>query len=126
MTTTQDIMALELQRRNAMVSADTVTLSQIFSETMVWIHGTSRADSKKGVLASIASGKTIYRAIDCYDETVRIYADTAIVSGLVNSRLDSAGEIKVLHNRFTIVWANIDNLWQVVNWQSTTVPKASS
>ncbi|WP_342619448.1 nuclear transport factor 2 family protein [Rhodoferax sp. GW822-FHT02A01] len=126
MIQSHEIMALEHKRRSAMVDADTDTLSQLFADSMVWIHGTARADSKSGVIASIASGKTVYQAIDCSEETVRIYGDTAIVTGIVHSKLKIANEERQLHNRFSIAWANINRQWQVVNWQSTTVPKVIS
>jgi Domain of unknown function (DUF4440) len=126
MTQTHDILALENKRRSAMIDADTDTLEKLFADSMVWIHGTAREDSKVGVLASIASGKTIYQAIDCSEETVRIYGDTAIVTGIVHSKLKIANEERLLHNRFSIAWANINQQWQVVNWQSTTIPKAGA
>lgn len=126
MTRTHDIMALEHKRRSAMTGADTDTLAKLFADNMVWIHGTARADSKAGVLASIASGKTVYQTIDCSEETVRIYGDTAIVTGIVHAKLRIANEDRLLHNRFSIAWANINQQWQVVNWQSTTVPKAAA
>lgn len=126
MTQTHDIMALEHKRRDAMIGGDTHTLGELFADTMVWIHGTARADSKAGVLASIASGKTAYQEIACSEEAVRLYGDTAIVTGIILAKALIAGESRVLHNRFSIVWAHINQQWQVVNWQSTTVPKAAA
>lgn len=109
-----------------MLAADITTLATLFAEDMLWIHGTSRADTKAGVLASIESRKTIYQSIDCSEETVRCYGETALVSGLVNVKALIAGEERLLANRFTIVWACIGGQWQVVNWQSTTVRKPTA
>ena len=124
-TTTQDIMALEHERRTAMIAADTATLSRLFADDMTWIHATARADSKQGLLASIESRKTVYQALDCSEETVRFYGPIAIVSGIVDTKAQIGGEDRVLQNRFTILWHQTGLQWQVVSWQSTSVRKAA-
>jgi ketosteroid isomerase-like protein len=123
MTTPQDIFALEAQRRQAMIAADVVTLSKLLADDVLWIHATARPDTKPGLLASIESKKTIYQAIDCSEETLRFYGDTAVVSGIADIKAQIAGEDRVLQNRFTIIWFRKAEGWQVVNWQSTTVRK---
>ena len=118
-----DIMALEHKRRQAMIAVDTATLAGLFADDMLWIHATARPDTKTGLLASIESRKTIYQAIDCSEETLRFYGDTAFVSGIADIKAQIAGEDRLLQNRFTIAWARIAGEWKVVNWQSTTVRK---
>lgn len=125
MTNESDIMALEQRRRHAMTSADIETLSGLFAEDMLWIHATARPDTKGGLLDSIGSGKTKYLAIDCSDETVRLYGDTAIISGIADMKAEIAGESRVIQNRFTIIWVRTGSDWKVVNWQSTGVRKAT-
>lgn len=124
-TTAQDIMALEHQRRQAMIAADTATLSRLFADDLMWIHATARADTKQGLLASIESRKTVYQAIDCSEETVRFYGPIAMVSGLADIKAQIGGEDRVIQNRFTIVWHKTDEQWRVINWQSTSVRKAA-
>ena len=123
MTTPQEIFALEAQRREAMIAADVATLSKLFADDVLWIHATARPDTKQGLLASIESKKTIYQAIECSEETLRFYGDTAIVSGIADIKAQIAGEDRLLQNRFTIIWFRKPERWQVVNWQSTTVRK---
>ena len=123
MTTPQEIFALEAQRRQAMIAADIATLSRLLADDVLWIHATARPDTKQGLLASIETKKTIYQAIDCSEETLRFYGDTAVVSGIADIKAQFAGEDRVLQNRFTIIWFRKADSWQVVNWQSTTVRK---
>ena len=123
-TTAQDIMALEHQRRQAMIAADTVTLSRLFADDMTWIHATARADTKAGLLASIESRKTVYQAIDCSEETVRFYGPIAIVSGIADIKARIGEDERVIQNRFTIIWHQTrDDPWRVISWQSTSVRK---
>lgn len=123
MSNESDIMALERRRRRAMTAADVATLTELFADDMLWVHATARPDTKTGLLGSISSGKTKYLAIDCSEETVRFYGDTAIVSGLANIKAEIAGEQRAIENRFTIVWARTGGAWKVVSWQSTGVRK---
>jgi len=124
-TTAHDIMVLEHQRRQAMIGADTATLSRLFADDMVWIHATARADTKPGLLASIESRKTVYQAIDCSEESVRFYGPVAMVSGIADIKARIGDEDRVIQNRFTIVWHQTGDTWRVVHWQSTSVRKAA-
>ena len=124
MTQEQTLMALEQQRRQAMIQADVPALQRLFSDSLMWIHGTGRADTKEGVIASIGSGKTKYESITCSEETVRFFGPVAAVSGVAEMHAEIAGEKRLLQNRFTILWCQQpQGDWQVVNWQSTTLRK---
>ena len=124
MANSQEILTLEQARCDAMKGADVATLSNLFADDMVWIHASAKADSKAGVLNTIGSGKTKYLEIDCSEQNVRFYGDMAIVGGIADMKLDIAGEVRNLKNRFTIHWLKNGNAWQVVNWQSTSVRPA--
>jgi ketosteroid isomerase-like protein len=124
MTTTEDILRLEKTRCDAMIGADVSALSRLFADDMVWIHASAKMDGKPGVLNTIGSGKTRYLEIDCSEQQVRVYGDMAIVGGIADMKLESAGEVRNLKNRFTIHWLRNGSGWQVINWQSTSVKAA--
>jgi ketosteroid isomerase-like protein len=125
MTDVRTIYDMEARRKQAMIDADTGVLATLFADDMLWIHGTARGDSKAGMLETIASGKTKYRSIESADESLRFYGDVALLSGVSRIQATIAGEERLLQNRYTIVWAQIGSLWQVVNWQSTTLRVAA-
>jgi len=118
-----DIAAFEAARRAAMTSADIGALDALFADDLIWIHANAHANTKSEFLDVINSGRTKYQSIECTDETVRFYGDTALVSGIANIRAHISGEDRHLVNRFTITWAKIGESWKVVNWQSTALPK---
>ncbi len=124
MANTEDILQLEKTRCQAMVGADLPALTRLFADDMVWIHASANMDGKAGVLQTIGSGKTRYLEINCSEQLVRFYGDTAIVGGIADMKLESAGEVRRLKNRFTIHWLKNGSAWQVVNWQSTSVKAA--
>lgn len=124
MANSEEILKLEKARCDAMIGADVPTLSSLFADDMVWIHASAKTDNKAGVLNTIGSGKTKYLEINCSEQNVRFYSDMAMVGGVADMKLEIAGEIRNLKNRFTISWLKNGSGWQVVNWQSTTVRPA--
>jgi uncharacterized protein (TIGR02246 family) len=121
MANADDILKLEQLRCDAMIRADVPALSNLFADDMVWIHASAKADGREGVLSSIGSAKSKYVEINCSEQKVRLYGDVAFVGGIADMKLESAGELKTLKNRFTIAWQKGSSGWQVVNWQSTPV-----
>jgi uncharacterized protein (TIGR02246 family) len=120
-----EVRAVDQVRREAMIRADVDQLTELFADDMMWIHATARVDTKAGLLESIRSGKTKYLAIECTDETLRVVNDLAFLSGIAVMKAEIAGNVRDIENRYTIVWRSREGQWQVVNWQSTSVRKAS-
>jgi ketosteroid isomerase-like protein len=125
MPSSDEILKLETARCDAMIRADVSALSDLFAEDMAWIHASAKLDGKAGVLNAIGSGKTKYLEINCSEQKVRFYGALAMVGGIADMKLESAGEIKNLKNRFIISWLNDGGSWKVVNWQSTPVRVAA-
>ena len=121
MANSDEILMMEKARCDAMIGADVSALSNLFADDMVWIHASAKLDGKAGVLDTIGSGRTRYLEINNSEQNVRFYGDVAMVGGIADMKLDSAGEIKNLKNRFTISWMKDGSGWKVINWQSTSV-----
>ncbi len=121
MNNPQNVHALEARRCAALLSADIAALTRLFADDIVWIHGSGKSDGKAGMLDGIGSGKTRYLDIENSRQNIRFFGDMAVVDGLVDMRLNLAGEVKQIHSRFTICWARTGSDWQIVHWQSTPV-----
>ncbi|WP_405540174.1 nuclear transport factor 2 family protein [Streptomyces sp. NBC_00075] len=113
------VPGLDRARREAMIRADVPTLTGMFADDMVWIHGNGAVDTKQGLLGSIGSGRTKYLAIDCADETVRLHGGLAFLGGITAVKADIGGHILETRSRYTVVWAPDGDAWKVVSWQST-------
>ena len=125
MTDPAILLELDQTRRDAMIRADIPTLTTMFADDMVWIHGNGRLDTKQGLLGSIGSGRTKYLALDCADETIRFHGGLAFLGGIAAVKADIGGYILEAQNRYTVVWAPDGDDWKVVSWQSTNVPGAA-
>jgi hypothetical protein len=68
------------------------------------------------------TGKTTYEAFDVDDLAVRIYGDTAVVTGRSTPRGRTAkGEPMRGQYRFLRVWVKRDGRWQVVAFEGTRI-----
>lgn len=102
-----------------MLAADVPALTDLLGDDLQWTHASGRVDTKTSLLEAIGSGTTVYLSMNSVDDTLRLYPNTAIISGLMTVVGRVHGELRELTNRFSIVWVHRDGLWQVVNWQST-------
>ena len=68
-------------------------------------------------MAALRSGKTKYETIDRGPATVRLYGDTAVMTGTAVVGL--RGRADKLPLRYTLVYAKRGGRWQMVAWQST-------
>lgn len=121
MNNIDEIIGMDLQRRQAMMNADVAALEGLFDNNLLWVHANGKADTKEGVLKSIGSERIKYLDIRCSEETVRFFGSVAILNGMADMDVVVGGEQKLLENRFTMVWAQQpDNSWKACHWQSTT------
>lgn len=59
------LLELDQARRETVIRADVPTLTAMFADDMVWIHGNGGVDTKQGLLDSIGSGRAKFLAMDC-------------------------------------------------------------
>lgn len=122
--TVAKIRSLEESRFAAMLSRDVAALRRILADDLTYTHSSGQLENKAQFLESIASGSFQYLAIlpeGALD--VRVYGDSAVVTGKGTFRVKAGGEERSLKLRFTDVYVSRDGVWQMVAWQSTRLPE---
>ena len=119
----KQIVELERERLKAMINADSEALNSILSDDLTYIHTTTREDSKKSLIDSLASGGLSYKSMDTEGVKVRIYGDAAVVTGSAAIKVSSGGRLLEFSILFTDVYAKQEGRWQMVAWQSTRKPE---
>ena len=112
-----EIRGLEDERFRAMVSADEAALQRLLSDQLVYTHSNASVDSKASLIESIRTRRP-YQKIESPEREVRLFGDTAVVSG--QARIDLG--TRTLNARYTDVWVKGKDGWQIVAWQSTPIP----
>ena len=116
-----EVHASEDRRYAAMVAADAGTLEQVLADDMIYTHSNSSVDTKASLIELIRSGRSVYRRIERPEEKIRIYGQSAVVTG--QARIELGGDSpRTLNLRYTNVWVKNPGGWQMVAWQSTRLP----
>ncbi|MEY9211752.1 nuclear transport factor 2 family protein [Thermobifida halotolerans] len=120
---TAEILELEKRRWAALVEGDTATLRELFADRMSYTHSNAMVDSKDSYLGTLADGTVAYTAADVADERVRLFGDTAVVTGDVRLGARAQGRELRLRARYSAVWARHGGRWSFVCWHSTALPE---
>jgi len=117
------VLAAQKERLQAMVRSDVDTLTRLLADDLTYTHASGIADTKASLLAAITAGKLKYKSFDPGQPRVRIYGNTAILTGTATVQVDSTmpgvgpAPFQIL---FTDVYVRkADGRWQPVAWQST-------
>jgi len=107
------VLAQEARRFGAQVSQDIAVLEEVLGDDLVYTHSDARVDTKRSYIDAVA--KRGYRGVTTRDVVVRIYGDTAVVTGIAELAVSDTLQFTA---RYTNVWVRRGN-WQNVLWQST-------
>jgi hypothetical protein len=110
----QEVLQAQSARIAAMINADTEELKQLLDEDLTYSHTTGWTETKAGYLETIKSGKIDYLQFSPRDVEVRIYQNTAVLTGLVDVNLGRTD----FTIRFLEVQRRVDGQWKLTAWQS--------
>ena len=119
----QTIIALDKKRMDAMCQQDVPTLHVLLADDLVYTHSSARLDTKQSLIGSMASGTTVYTAIEPSDVKAQDLGDAVVLTGSARIRVTSNGNPISFGVRFTDVYVNNGGQWQMVAWQSTRLPE---
>ncbi len=119
----QTIIALDKKRMDAMCQQDVPTLHVLLADDLVYTHSSARLDTKQSLIGTMASGTTVYTAIEPSDVKAQDLGDTVVLTGSARIRVTSNGNPISFGVRFTDVYVNNSGQWQMVAWQSTRLPE---
>ena len=117
----QEILAADARRFAAMVQGDQKALDGLLADDLTYTHSSGHLDTKARFLESLKSGTLRYLSIQPSDQLVRLYGDTAVVTGRAEVKAHSQGQDLAVTLLFTEVWVKSGGAWKLAAWQSTRV-----
>jgi len=119
----QKIIDLDRKRMNAMAQKDIATLNSLLSDDLVYTHSTARLDTKKSLIEAMESGRTVYTGVEPSDVKAQDLGTAVVLTGIARIHVMSNGKPNNFGVRFTDVYVNKGDEWQMVTWQSTRLPE---
>jgi ketosteroid isomerase-like protein len=122
MSSEKEILEREDKRLAAMVGEDFGSLEAMVHDELIYTHSSGVVDTKASWLESMRSRKTRYRKVTPGERKVRLYGDTALVTGRADIEAEVGGQPKSLRLSYLIAWTKTPQGWKFVAWQSTPRP----
>ncbi len=117
------VVAVEKARFDAQVAKNAEALNQLLAEDLVYIHSNGNVDTKQSYIQSIKEGNSTYNSIDVQEQKVRMYGNTAIITGVCYVKRPLVdGKNNDLKLRYTDAYVKKGGRWQMVTWQSFRMP----
>ena len=117
----QHIKKLENDRIQAGVRKDIAFIDAATAEEYVQIDWDGRVLNKAATLARIKSNDIQLRSNTLNEIDVRVYANTAVVTGLATRKGTADGKDISEGIRYTRIYIHREGRWQVVQFQQTRV-----
>jgi ketosteroid isomerase-like protein len=117
-----EINKLEDRRVQAMIDSDFGTLDKLLGDELVYTHSTGQSDTRAEYIALCKKGVFKYLKIERPIENIQVYGNTVVVTGHTKMEVLIEGKPKLLNSRYTNVWIKGAKGWQMVVWQSTSIP----
>jgi len=118
-TTTAEVKSQDNQFMQAAIKVDAATLENVMSDDYVFISGMGRRMSKKEHLDSLKSGDIRYKSLTYNDIKVRVYGDTAVLTGHIRGEGTNGGESISGEHLITRVYVKQGGCWKIVSAQAT-------
>ena len=116
------LRTLELDLNRAIVARDAQRVSDLLADDWVLVSGAGKMKTKDELLAEIARSELEYQDIDARDVMVRVWGDTAVITGTLHHRFRLRGRQTELTLRYTDTWARSGDSWRQVSVHTTRLP----
>src|SRR5262245_770586 len=109
-----ELLALERQFGQAVINGDQEALERLVSDDWVIIGPEGKVIPKTACLAVLESGALTHSAMDLDETRVRVYGDTALVTGRATATGTFQGQAFTTRERSTDVFVRQQGRWRCV------------
>src|SRR5207237_2265957 len=118
----EELKKLETDRAAAAVKGDVATLEKQTSDDYTFINLYGQMSDKSQMVNNFKTGRTKITSNEVSDMKVRVYGNTAVITGKADVAGTMAGKDTKGQIMFTRVYVKKGGSWQSVAFQQTLVP----
>ncbi len=118
----EELKKLETDRAAAAVKGDVATLEKQTSDDYTFINLYGQMSDKSQMVDNFRTGRTKLTSNELSDMKVRVYGNTAVITGKADVAGTIAGKDTKGQIMFTRVYVKKGGSWQSVAFQQTLVP----
>jgi hypothetical protein len=117
----EQIKQLERDRQDAFVRNDIVTLDQRTADDYTTINSSGKISDKAQMMSNLRAGKTKVQSVKLDEMKVRVYGNTAVLTGRYQDTSVKDGIQKEAHALFMRIFVKDNGHWQAVAYQQTSI-----
>jgi ketosteroid isomerase-like protein len=117
----EELKKLETDRAAAVVKGDVATLEKQTSDDYSLINMNGQMSDKSQMVSAFKSGQTKLTSDELSDMKVRVYGNTAVITGKADVKGTLGGKDATGQIMFTRVYVKKGGQWQSVAFQQTRV-----
>ncbi len=117
----QSVRQLENELIEAQMRGDTTVFGRILADDFTGTNAFGTVANKAEVLNLYRTGSIKRESVSLDDVNVRVYGDTAVVTGRATLKGQFTGQDTTGKFRYTRVYVKRNGRWQVVAWQATRI-----
>lgn len=116
-----ELLKLESQIAQAVVRRDVAFVQRVWGDDFFYTGVRGETKTKKDIVAELESGELRFERLQFDDQRVRMYGETAVVTGRATTKgRGPQGEISGQF-RYTRVYVRRSGQWQLVAFQGTPI-----
>jgi ketosteroid isomerase-like protein len=123
-TSEQELRKVEREWDAAIVSRDVAALDRILSEDFRYIDSAGDVHSKNDIVQGVKSSEAVIEPFETEDVQVRIYGDTAVLTGRFMQKASYQGKTYSGQFRYTDIYVRQGGLWRAVSAHASRIPDA--
>jgi hypothetical protein len=123
----QRVTETERALYRAQIAGRVEEIEPLLGADLVYIHSTGVAESKEEYLAGVSDRLYEYGTIESRDTHLHVFADVAIINGIVDMTVSAHGAAKqLIHLLFCLIWTRHGDAWLLAFRQATRMPSATT
>ena len=118
-----DAEAVERARFQTWVKSDVAGMKAVMADDVLYCHSSGQCQNKQEFIADIESKQRVYKKMDVVSMTAKALGSYAVlINGVIDVVAESPGRTVQFKGIYTSVYVRRNKQWQLISWQSTTIP----
>ena len=118
-----EVEAIERARFQTWVKNDVAAMRAVMADDALYCHSNGQCQTKQEFIAEIESKQRVYKKMDLVSLKAKALGSYAVlVNGTIDVLAEVPGKTAQFKGIYTSVYVRQDGRWQLLSWQSTTLP----
>ena len=118
----KEVLEMKRPYDKALLRGDSAWFERVFADDCLMILGDASSYTKAQIVQDLASKEVTWQTANGRNMQVRIYGNTAIVTGRFTGKWREKGKPVTSEERFTSIWIKDGDRWKAVSEHASQLP----